>query len=304
VLVQVLSFICGVAATLLNVPADEAAQALRINSALVKMFAEDKDVPVLLIVAWSEGRSSSRIEVFKGIPRDWCSGDETAMAATLIKNSPTLDGSQPLAHQLQILSLGPSPVVDALHTFVYRSFKPLLECHFSNSSAAGGAAFSADASRRDVPGNLVRKKVAELELALRGCQQEIKVTDVVLHDHFPAVVTELTAALASCSSQQDREDVKETFLNKCRASEQLKGVLTDTLKACSKDLSDLAARFDRRMLPSADMTPATGTQFTACASLPAARMYVFMYIRMYVCMHVCMHACMHACMYVCMYVCM
>jgi len=262
VLPQVSNFVCGVAASLLDVPADDAALALADGArlAIIKMFAEDRDVPLLLIVAWSAGRPSGRLGLFAGIPSDWRGGDETAMAATIIKNAPTLQGSQPLAQQLQILSLGATPMLDALHTYVHRSFKPLLESYFSGS--ASGQAGADTSSRRDVIGaTLVRKKVAELELALRGCQQEVNVADVVLHDHFPAEVSELTSALAKCGSQQDREDTKESFLIKCKGSEDLKTVLCNAILACHRDLTDLAARFDRRMVSITDMTPATERDF-------------------------------------------
>ena len=262
---QVSSFVCAVAASLLDVEADAAAQALAEDDrqAIVKMFAEDKDVLVLLVVAWSAPNTASarRLEMFAGIPNDWRGGDEGALAATLTKNAPTLSASEPLVRQLQILSLGGENIVDALHAYIHRSFKPLLESHFSAEGLPGGALTEAS-SRRDVMGaTLVRKKVAELELALRGCQQEVKVADVVLHDHFAPQVTELTGALAKCSSPQEREETRDAFLSACRCSEDLKKVLCASLVACHKDLSDLASRFERRMQSSVDMAPATERDF-------------------------------------------
>ena len=266
---QVSNFVCGIAISLLDVPALEAAQAMQSSDlqTLVKTFAEDKDLPVLLVVAWSAGRPSGRLGLFAGIPNDWRAGDAAAMAATLIKNAPTLDGSQPLAQQLQILSLGAAPLVDAIHAYVHRTFKPLLDSHFSFPSAAGpagggqGGTVDSSSNRDAMGATLVRKKVAELELALRGCQQEVKVADVVLHEHFAPEVVELTGALTKCGSQQEREDAKVGFLNTCKASEKLKKELCNSIVACHKELADLAACFDRRMVSSADMTPATERDF-------------------------------------------
>jgi dynein heavy chain 1, cytosolic len=259
------SFVCAVAASLLDVEADAAAQAIAEDDrqAIVKMFAEDNDIPVLLVVAWSAPNRAParRLELFAGIPNDWRGGDEGALAATLTKNAPTLSASQPLARQLQILSLGGEHMVDALHAYIHRSFKPLLESHFSAGGLPGGTLTEAS-SRRDVMGAmLVRKKVAELELALRGCQQEVKVADVVLQDHFAPQVIELTGALAKCSSPHEREETRDAFLSACRGSEDIKKVLCASLVACHKDLSDLASRFERRMQSSADMAPATERDF-------------------------------------------
>ena len=253
--IQVSDFVCGIAACLLDVPSSEAARTLEGEEArkVVKAFAEDKDVNVMLLVARGTRNSAGgRLEIFAGIPGDWREGDENAAAATVMKHSASLSGSQPLAQQVQVLSLGAASIVDALHAYVHRSFKPLLESQFSSSSLGAASGVAAGATL---------KKVAELELALRGCQQQVKLADVVLDGHFPAEVAALTESLGKSGSREGRESATEAFLAQCRGSEQLKKVLCDALVACHRDLSDLTSRFERRIMSTADLTPASERYF-------------------------------------------
>ncbi|KAJ6620693.1 dynein heavy chain, N-terminal region 1-domain-containing protein [Mycena sp. CBHHK59/15] len=110
----------------------------------------------------------------------------------LIKRSPILDASAPLATQLHFLNLfgGDETPYESLHAVVSYGVKPWFDAFVG----ARGAGRDAGDSKMGIP--MTKKKFAELELSLLHLQQNVEIpeTNLVIHPNIQRAVEQAQAA--------------------------------------------------------------------------------------------------------------
>ncbi|EMD41483.1 dynein heavy chain protein 2 [Gelatoporia subvermispora B] len=114
-----------------------------------------------------------------------------AMTLAIIKRSPTLDATSPLATQLHVLNLfgGDETPYESLHALVSSAVKPWFEAFVG----ARGGGKDGD-SKMGIP--VAKKKFAELELSLLHLQQNVEIpeTHLVIHPAIQRAVEQAHAA--------------------------------------------------------------------------------------------------------------
>jgi dynein heavy chain 1 len=103
-------------------------------------------------------------------------------------------------------------------------------------------------------------QVAELELALRGCQEAVKIPEVSLKEHLVPDVARLAADLAMQADLEGKETAKENFLSKLKGSEELKNAMCNSVLSWHRELSDMSSRFDKQLM-SDDTSPMHEREF-------------------------------------------
>jgi hypothetical protein len=201
------NFIAGVCPYLLGAPKDDVVLALRTPDATFKLkkFASDPKSPVLFInLATSDEEEVVAADVavtaagtrifspnqFLFIPvfNDFYLGakpvisielevsfvNEKSSSVAIIKTRPdaVFDGGKDFVGQLQVIKLNGSPF-DSLHAFLHHSLNPF----FRSFMKAGGKKSDKD------PKGVVEKKMAELELTLYNCKQNVQIEQVKLSFH-------------------------------------------------------------------------------------------------------------------------
>jgi dynein heavy chain 1 len=111
----------------------------------------------------------------------------------LIKRSPVIDPSAPLATQLHFLNLfgGDETPYESLHAVVSYGVKPWFDA-FVGSRGAGR---DAGDSKMGIP--MTKKKFAELELSLLHLQQNVEIpeTNLVIHPNIQRAVEQVRPSL-------------------------------------------------------------------------------------------------------------
>lgn len=100
--------------------------------------------------------------------------NEKSSSVAIIKTQPdaVFDGGKDFVGQLQVIKLNGSPF-DSLHAFLHHSLNPF----FRSFMKAGGKKSDKD------PKGVVEKKMAELELTLYNCKQNVQIEQVKLSFH-------------------------------------------------------------------------------------------------------------------------
>ncbi|KAF7327657.1 hypothetical protein MKEN_00345100 [Mycena kentingensis (nom. inval.)] len=117
------------------------------------------------------------------------------LTLALIKRSPVLDSSTPLATQLHFLNLfgGDETPYESLHAVVSYGVKPWFDA-FVGSRGSSAAGRDAADSKMGIP--MTKKKFAELELSLLHLQQNVEIpeTNLVIHPLIRRAVEQAQAA--------------------------------------------------------------------------------------------------------------
>jgi dynein heavy chain 1 len=148
---------------------------------------------------------------------------ERSSVVALIKKAEiaTLEASKSIASQLQAVNLSEGSPFESLHSLVRHSLAPFFKAYVKQTS--GGGSSSADKSSKAGEAKLglgisaVNQKIAELELSLYNCKQNIQIPHIVLSYHGE-IAGAHTRVFASEKRPLKPEDLGETakatdFLN-------------------------------------------------------------------------------------------
>ncbi|KAJ7070130.1 dynein heavy chain, N-terminal region 1-domain-containing protein [Mycena amicta] len=117
------------------------------------------------------------------------------LTLALIKRSPVLDPSAPLATQLHFLNLfgGDETPYESLHAVVSYGVKPWFDAFVGSRGSSAAGRDTAD-SKMGIP--MTKKKFAELELSLLHLQQNVEIpeTNLVIHPVIQRAVEQAQAA--------------------------------------------------------------------------------------------------------------
>ncbi|KAL6068809.1 putative dyneins heavy chain [Balamuthia mandrillaris] len=179
---------------ILGVPATDFAHALESTDAKAKIhqFATDSRTSVLFCQYTAPEESEQGASPKEGATVEFglevSFTDEKSPSMVVIKNQPedcVFGGSKSVASQVQLLKFASGTPFETLHSFVHNSLAPFFRSYAKSSEKT---------SEKDPKGlATVDKKIAELELSLYNCKQNIQIEEVKL-----AFYPEILQASAAC----------------------------------------------------------------------------------------------------------
>ncbi|EFA77050.1 cytoplasmic dynein heavy chain [Heterostelium album PN500] len=166
-------------------------------------------------------------------------GGEKTTSLVIIKRVPesNMESSKSISSQLQIINLGEGSPFDTLHNYIHNSVAPFIRSFTAKSSKQ---------AEKDAKSGIgaVNQKIAELELSLYNCKQQVQIPEVVLQIH-PDIrsVAQKCHAAGRTIKVEDLGDLESSLQN---INEQLKTpeaeVTLATLKQAKRFLA--TASFD------------------------------------------------------------
>ncbi|GAM24388.1 hypothetical protein SAMD00019534_075630 [Acytostelium subglobosum LB1] len=207
-------YLCKIVPPLLDGDATTFQTQLTAPEALNKLrkFITDSKQPVFLIQKHSQDDESStesytfEVEVRFG-------GDKTT-SLVITKRVPetALDSSKSVSSQLQAINLGEGSPFDTLHNYIHNSVAPFIR----SFSAKSQKATPEKDSKMGI--GAVNQKIAELELSLFNCKQQMQIPEVVLvfHPEIMAVSKRCRDA-GRAMKVEDMGEVSQELLNALQA---------------------------------------------------------------------------------------
>jgi hypothetical protein len=223
----------------------------------VQDFISEKERTLLVMQVSSRGDldTEKKSLLLATEVQNW-TGSDGDSAVAFVKNRPFLSASQPLMTQLQIISLGSMPLVDILHSYIQRSFKPMLESCMTTAPAQPEIL----SRNQELSGTaIVRKKLNELEQALSSCRRSASIPEVDLKGQVRDEVRNLVTRISAESGGAEREEAKDQLLSIAKTSEALKSSLCSSITTWNKELHELRMRFDKQLATEA--TPDAEREF-------------------------------------------
>eukprot|EP01132_Coremiostelium_polycephalum_P002127 gene2127-2619_t len=167
----------------------------------LKKFITDSKIPVLLIKKYTEDDSSSSSTPVSSPPSSTSLkesylfetevkfGGEKFTSLAVVKRTPEsqieFSSSKSISSQLQVLNLGDGSPFDTLHNYIHNSVAPFVRSFVLSSAKSGALSSASSHHEKDVKLGIiaVNQKIAELELSLFNCKQQVQIPEVYLAIH-------------------------------------------------------------------------------------------------------------------------
>ncbi|KAF2072162.1 hypothetical protein CYY_006521 [Polysphondylium violaceum] len=209
-----------------------------INQMKLKKFITDPKIPVLLIqksVSNEDNTTATATTTAAPLKESYSFevevkfGGENKSSLGVVKRVPesTIEYSnnKSISSQLQVINLGDGSPFDTLHNYIHNSVAPFVRSFILTSSSKHTAKPTSAASSYDKDMKLgigaVNQKIAELELSLYNCKQQVQIPEVLLtiHPEIRAIAQKCRDAGKTIKADDIGEDKQRDtdFLNSLQA---------------------------------------------------------------------------------------
>ncbi|EGG20698.1 cytoplasmic dynein heavy chain [Cavenderia fasciculata] len=205
------------------------------SQSIIKKFAGDSKIPVLLIQKHggndeeTSSSSSTSTTTSPSTPlKEYFTFEnqvkfegERVNSLTIVKRVPesVIDSIKSVSSQLQVINLGEGAPFDTLHNFIHNSVAPFIRSFALKSQTQKNT----NTVEKDVKLGIgaVNQKIAELELSLYNCKQQVQIPEVILNIHpdIRAVAKKVKDTQGRAIKAEDMSDLAQSqeFLNSLQA---------------------------------------------------------------------------------------